>query len=297
MMKIAVLADIHANLAALERAIEDVERWQPHAVIVAGDVVNRGPRPLECWALIEEKVRTAGWRLLRGNHEEYVLAHADPHAPRQGSWFEVHQASYWTFRQLNGHVPALQTLPDHLSLRDEAGQELLFYHGSYLGLRDGIYPETEDEALRHKIGLDERPAGAPPLALFCVGHTHRPLIRRLGKVLVVNAGSVGLPFDGDPRLAYARLCGEGGHWEAKIVRLDYDRCRALRDFELSGYLEEAGPLVHLVWYELQCARSHLYTWALHYQERALRGEISVAEAVRQHLAQHGLPYPRPVLTC
>ena len=47
-MKIAVLADIHGNLPALEAVAAHVEAWQPDRVIVAGDLVNRGPRPLEC---------------------------------------------------------------------------------------------------------------------------------------------------------------------------------------------------------------------------------------------------------
>jgi hypothetical protein len=117
------------------------------------------------------------------------------------------------------------------------------------------------------------------------------LIRKLDGVLVVNAGSAGLPFDEDTRPAYARLTwspglrsnGAGG-WSAEIIRLDYDLAAAERDFHLTGYLEEAGPLIRLVQRELLTARSHLYTWALHYQEAASRGQITLEESVRRHLA-------------
>ena len=54
-MKIAVLADIHANYRALETTIDHVERWKPDHVFVAGDIVNRGPRSLCCLQRIEEK--------------------------------------------------------------------------------------------------------------------------------------------------------------------------------------------------------------------------------------------------
>jgi predicted phosphodiesterase len=47
-MKLAVLADVHANWQALQAVAADLERWQPDRVVVAGDVINRGPRPLEC---------------------------------------------------------------------------------------------------------------------------------------------------------------------------------------------------------------------------------------------------------
>lgn len=285
-MKIAVIADIHANLVALQTILEDMEHWRPDRVVVAGDIVNRGPRPAECWKIIQEKVQTAGWLLVRGNHEDYVLSHDEPGAPRSGPWFEVNRASFWTYSQLNGEVAELRAMPLHQSLIDAGGNELLFYHGSILGMRDGIYPETDDSALRKKIGLDQRPHGAPHLALFCVGHTHRALTRRLDSVLVVNAGSAGLPFDRDARCAYAHLTWSGQQWNAEIVRLKYDLARAAQDFELNGYLEGGGPLARLVLHELQCACSHLYTWALHYQERALKGEISVAESVQRHLAHY-----------
>ena len=72
-MKLAVLADIHANLPALHSVASHIEAWQPDGVVLAGDVVNRGPRPLECLRFVQEKQRAAGWGVVRGNHEEYVM--------------------------------------------------------------------------------------------------------------------------------------------------------------------------------------------------------------------------------
>ncbi|HEX7974983.1 MAG TPA: metallophosphoesterase, partial [Anaerolineales bacterium] len=72
-MKLAVLADIHANYVALQAVAAHIQAWQPDAVIVAGDVINRGPRPAECLHFVLEKEKTEGWRLVRGNHEDYVI--------------------------------------------------------------------------------------------------------------------------------------------------------------------------------------------------------------------------------
>ena len=47
-MKLAVIADVHANWPALQAVAADIERWQADRVVVAGDVINRGPRPVEC---------------------------------------------------------------------------------------------------------------------------------------------------------------------------------------------------------------------------------------------------------
>jgi hypothetical protein len=178
-------------------------------------------------------------------------------------------------------------MPVSRQLLDPAGQEVSFFHGSVLGMRDGIYPETDDETLRHKIALDERPESSPPLAVFCVGHTHRPLMRELNGTLVVNAGSAGLPFDRDTRAAYARLAWQGGRWRAEIRRLSYDLHAAETDYYQTGYLENGGPLVRLVLRELLTARSHLYTWAINYQDAALHGRISLEESVERHFADYG----------
>lgn len=276
-MKIAVLSDVHANYAALEAVVADIDTWQPDHVVVAGDLVNRGPRPRECLALIQQRYQCDGWQMLFGNHEEYVLTHFVPGAPRSGPRFETHRPSYWTGCQLDGHLALLRQMPRQISMEGPSGGEIRFTHASMGGLRDGIYTWTPDTALRSKI--------SPAPEVLCVGHTHRPLVRRLDGTLIVNAGSAGLPFDGDQRASYARLTGERDGWQAEIVRVPYDLTRAERDFYDTGYLDDAGALVRLVYLELQQACGHLYDWSVLYQQRAEVGEISVADAVDEYIAK------------
>lgn len=284
-MKIAVLADIHANYIALKTAVDHLSSWKPDRVIVAGDIINRGPRPAECLRLVQDKMNSEGWLVLRGNHEDYVIMHASPDAPRQGPALDVHRASYWTYQQLGEDITALTAMPLQFVFPGPDQRSVQFVHGSLLGTRDGIYPETSDYSLRKKIGLGQRPSGMDHLALFAVGHTHRPVIRWLDGVLVVNAGSVGLPFDHNTQLTYAQLTWRDGNWQAQIIRLAYDLDRAERDFHDTGYLENAGPLAQLVKIELNTASSHLYNWAVEYQDLALEGKISVEESVRQYLSR------------
>lgn len=289
-MEIAVIADVHANFIALQRVAEDLQNWDPDEVIVAGDLVNRGPRPAECLHFVQEKQRSQGWRVLRGNHEDYVISQAREAAPRQGPHFEVHRASFWTYQQLGEDVSALEAMPFQLSLVDPSGGEVRLVHASMRGIRDGIYPENSDQEICLKMGIDclEDPCAVldpPAPAVFCVGHTHRPLIRQVHDTLVVNAGSTGLPFDRDIRPAYARLTWQKGGWKAEIVRLDYDLERAERDFLEAGYLSGGGPLVELVQVELHEARSMLYNWAVRYQQLAWNGEISMEESVHRFLQE------------
>jgi len=286
-MKIAVIADVHANLHALHAVVEDLDAWRPDTVIILGDLVNRGPRPAECLALVQQRACHADWRMVRGNHEDYVITNDEPNAPRSGPAFYVHQPSYWTYCRLGQDVAPLRSMSLSCQMLDPSGSEISFFHGSVLGMRDGIYPETEDDHLRQKIGLNQRSPGSPPLALFCVGHTHRPLVRRLEDSIVVNAGSAGLPFDLNTRASYARLTWRPSGWRAEIIRLEYDLRAAEADFYQTGYLAEGGPLVQLVLRELLTARSHLYTWALNYHDAALHGRIGLEESVQRHFAAYG----------
>jgi predicted phosphodiesterase len=279
-MKLAVLADIHANLAALQAVVTHVEAWQPDAVIVAGDIVNRGPCPRQCLRLVQARQQAAGWLVVRGNHEDYVINQARPGAARNGSRFEIFRSSYWTYQELGGSVAELEAMPFQVSLAAPDGSEVRIVHASMRSNRDGIYPETTDEELRRQI--------SPPPPLFCVGHTHRPLVRMVDQTLVVNVGSAGLPFDGDVRVSYGQLTWQQGRWYAQIIRLEYDRTQAERDFFESGFMTDSGPLAPLILDEFYMARSRLYQWASRYQAQVLAGTISLEASVRATLdSLHG----------
>jgi predicted phosphodiesterase len=280
MMKLAVFSDVHSNIAALRAVTEHIEAWQPDQVVMAGDLVNRGPRPLDCLHLVQQKQQERGWLTVLGNHEEYVINHAGTNEPHNGPGFEIKRGSYWTYRQLGGDVSALQAMPLMLSLKAPDGSEVRLTHASMRGIREGVYHHTSDHELRGLIG-------EPLPGLFCVGHTHTPLIRRLNGTLVVNAGAAGMPFDGDPRASYAQITWRNNKWEAQIIRLDYDRQQAERDFVDSGFLEEGGPLALLMLRELRYARSQLYQWASRYEAPLLAGKISIEDSVREFIStQH-----------
>ncbi len=276
-MKLAVLGDIHGNFVALQTITEHIEQWRPDVVVVAGDVVNRGPRPLECWQYIQTKQQSEGWLLVRGNHEDYVISFANPDTPRSGPEFEIFRTAYWTYQQLNGNVSALEAMPFQVDLMAPDGTDIRIVHASMHSNRDGIFPINTDDQIRKKI--------QPAPRLFCTAHTHYPLTRTIDDTLVVNVGAVGLPFDGDQRAAYAQLTWHSHGWQANIIRLDYDRQQAEQDFYETGYLAEGGPLIRLVLDELYIAQSHLYQWTRQYHDLIVTGEISLEESVTNYLAE------------
>ena len=275
-MKIAVLSDIHSNLHALHAILHEIETWRPDLTVVAGDVLNRGPRPRECLDIILQYHSTENWVVLLGNHEEYVLNQAHWETQNIKTEFMVHRPSIWTYEQVRSNIMAFAKMLSFYSICCPPNAEIRFAHASMRGNRDGIYRGTSDETLAHQIGV--------PPAVFCVGHTHIPLIRRLNGTLIVNAGSAGLPFDGDPRPSYAQVFMKDGEWGAHIIRVTYDIDSAKKEFYKTGYLNEAGPLAQIVLLELGRAQSLLYHWSNMFQKAVYEGEISMEDSVNQFLS-------------
>lgn len=292
-MKIAVFADVHSNLDALETVLDHIDRWRPDRVLCAGDIINRGPNPRECTERVLTRAMAEDWGLIYGNHERYVLKYGRGNLPDRGPEFEIIRHAKWTYDQLSGQsgqagpdstsrpdcpdslVERLEALPFQWSMTDEAGNEFRMVHASMLGDRKGIFPDDSEESLREKI--------APAPKVLVVGHTHRPLIRTVDDALVVNVGAVGAPFDRDPRAAYAQMTFEAGAWTAEIIRLDYDRERAIARFHESGYLEDSGDFARLILAEFREARSLIPGWYRAFEDRVLEGEITLKTSVDLYL--------------
>jgi len=298
-MKIAVFADVHSNLDALETVLDHIDRWGPDRVLCAGDIINRGPNPRACTERVVTRAMADDWGVIYGNHERYVLKYGRGNLPDSGPEFEIIRHAKWTYDQLAGQtgqagrdstsrqdstnrpdrsdclVERLEALPFQWSMNDEAGNEFRMVHASMLGDRKGIFPDDSEESLREKI--------APAPKVLVVGHTHRPLVRTVDDALVVNVGAVGAPFDRDPRAAYAQMTFEAGAWKAEIIRLDYDRERAITRFYESGYLEDSGDFARLILAEFCEARSLIPGWYREYEDRVMGGEIPLKASVDRYL--------------
>jgi diadenosine tetraphosphatase ApaH/serine/threonine PP2A family protein phosphatase len=195
----ALLYDVHGNLPALEAVLADarpagVLRW-----VLGGDYALFGGWPVETIARLRE-LEPATW--IRGNGERWT---DDPvAAPDQ----PVVQAAIAAARAALGDetVAELARLPAHAAHGDT-----LICHGSPISDVRSFSPEpAEDDT--------ELLAGAAQTRII-FGHTHLPFRRRAGAVELVNPGSVGMPFDGDPRAAYALVHPDGS---VEHRRVDYD---------------------------------------------------------------------------
>ncbi len=281
-MKIAVLSDIHGNKVALQEITADIEKWNPDQVVVNGDVINRGPNNKFCWEFVKEKERTAGWQLVRGNHEDYVLYSADPTAPQSGPQFEIRAFSEWTFGHIKPYIYQLAALPDRYAVPAPDGSYMLITHGTMKGNRVGIYPESTEEEIRARV--------SPGPAMFVTAHTHRVHKWQIDQTQVVNIGSAGLPFDGNWHPSYGRFTwtAEQG-WQSEVRRIPYDRDQAIQNLKTSGFIDEAGPFAKLILAEYRLAKGMIAPWAkAGYEKKFFDEELSLAEAIDRYLAEVGL---------
>ena len=277
-MRIALLGDIHGNLYALAQVIDDIEKWQADVVLVAGDILNRGTRPRECWQLITEKASTRGWRIICGNHEEYVLTVDDKQHQHRFTDRNVHQHTIWTRNQLIDDLDRIRKLPYNDQLTTNSGN-VFMTHASLKGIRVGIYPEETDIQIARKINS--------LATLFCVGHTHRPFFRHIYNTLVVNVGSVGMPFDGDFRSSYVQIESFAGNWKPELIRLNYDRAEARKDFFNSGFFNGSGPLAKVIIREFDDCLPYLADWTRCFQKAVINGDITMEKAVQDYLGKLG----------
>ena len=207
-MKVAIVADVHGNLVALEAVLADLEQARPDLVVHGGDLAFNGPRPAEC----VDRIREAGWPGVIGNMDRALDSHRQQ--PRIG----------WATERIGPERNAwLQAQP--MEWRQDDLVALV--HAVPGDLWRAVGRDADEAELRATYG----PLGAR-VAVYC--HIHQPYVRPVGDLTVANTGSVGLPFDGDPRASYLLL--EDGRPE--IRRLAYDVERAVADV-LASDLPEA----------------------------------------------------------
>ncbi|MCJ7716738.1 MAG: metallophosphatase family protein [Anaerolineales bacterium] len=280
-MKIAALADIHGNYQALITVLEHIEGWKPDLVIVLGDIINRGPRSRDCLHLIQGKLASHSWHAITGNHEQYVLHFSNPDAPKSGPEFEMLRIIHWTYQSLSpADIQSIKELPLAFETPLAGNHKLKAVHASMAGIRVGIYPTTSQEEILNLI--------QPEMDLFLVGHTHQPLVKVFGKTTVINAGSIGLPFDGDNRAGYAQITLENKKWKGKIIRLPYDLEAAQQDYYNTEFISEGGPLANLVLTEMKIAWPQLSHWFHRFEDAVLNQQITVKDAVEEYIKNPNL---------
>ena len=224
--RVAVITDIHANLPALQAALDRIEQLGIERVYCGGDLVGYGPHPNEVCALIAEREIPT----IYGNYDyaiardledcgcAYVTAEDRELGQRSVEWTLAHTD--------RASKDFMRGLPFDLRFEVEATSAHLV-HGSPRKVNEYLF---EDKP----ASLYERLAAAEAADVLAFGHTHKPWVRSYGGVLFANCGSVGKPKDGDPRGAFAVLAGRDGGLEVTIERVSYGAETVAAEIRESG---------------------------------------------------------------
>ena len=216
-MTLGLLYDVHGNVAALEAVLADAEHEGVERFVLGGDYALFGPRPEETL----ERLWTLEAEWIRGNGERWAARPAE--APDD----EVVQDAIASLRHVLGDdtVADLEALPESLVLDGTR-----YVHASPVSDVRSFLPEPADDEAELLERVEER--------RLVFGHTHVPFRRQgEGGIELVNPGSVGMPFDGDPRGAYA-VVREGGELEHRRVEYDHEAAAtAVRERFGGGWAE------------------------------------------------------------
>lgn len=269
-MRVAVFADVHGNLSALEAVLADIDRQGPFDLIVfAGDLCLYGPRPEACVQLIRSRSEIA---CLYGETDQWIdgppLLSKNIEREERERRQKIHDLVDWTRERPPEQDRAwLRELPfqRRFSPTVQPRDDLLMVHANPKDVRRVILPPVEQQkefyGTVRQCDTDLDPLLADLVAEVLVfGHLHVPFVRDWRRFKLVNAGPVGMPADGDGRARHVVFDWDQQQedWQITHRAVEYDiapeveafrRTRppgwqeAVESLKAQGFLNQ--PLVHL----------------------------------------------------
>lgn len=240
-MKIVLFSDVHANLPAFEKALEEIEKQKPDAIYCLGDLVGYHIFPNE----VINEIRKRRIPTIAGNHDAKVKKLSEKQLAETGKNY-----AYSIIGETEKQY--LATLPAHIRVDFELNEDslkMLLVHGS---------PKSNEEYLL--VDKDEsefinvfKEAGVD---ILCFGHSHKPYHRILSETVdnttkyyhAINTGSVGKPKDGNPQGGFVVLHihkNSGKLYQESLqvqfIRFDYDvnlSTKAIEDSPLPNEFAE-----------------------------------------------------------
>lgn len=240
-MKVAILADIHGNSIALDKVLKDIrstgkvdEYW------FLGDYAAIGHDPI---GVLERISNLPNARFIRGNVDRYICTGELPwpqftDMEKEPALAPLHinivRSFSWTAGAISatGWLPWFKKLPLDIRLTLPDGARVLMVHAAP-GTDDGTGIDlnlSDEEIFKHLADADAD--------LVLVGHTHTPLDRTVGRIRVVNPGSISNPFPPDLRASYAILRADENGYEIDHRQVDYNReavIRAVKEVDHPAY--------------------------------------------------------------
>lgn len=207
-MKIAIISDIHGNIHGLKKVLSDLPKIDK--IICAGDITGFYPFINE----VINELKKNNVISVKGNHDQYLI---DGEAPKEKR--EEIKKSVERMKKLISiaSFDYIKNLPDHLRMTINKKKVLLVHGSPWNHLEERIYPNYPNFDRFLNVGAD----------VVILGHTHYPLIKKIGKVTIVNPGSCGQPRD-ENRLSYTVWDTEKNSFENRRLA-----------WNIEGFIKEA----------------------------------------------------------
>lgn len=286
-MRLAVLADIHGNLPALEAVLADAQQHSVDGIIVAGDLVGSGPQSIE----VIRRLRSLRTWMIRGNSENYFLDYDYGKSP--DGWYTSYQWAVmrWSYHSLDREtLDFIASLPEQRIVTLDGAAPIRVVHGSLQSPSGRIFPDRDPTRLRcfreagllepnwYPAGLDAALAQIDEPVLVC-GHTHIPWKQEHNGNLAFNPGAVCNPLDGDTRAQYALLTWQGDRWRVEHQAVDYNLDRIRTAFRESGLLAEGGAFARACLLGIETGQNVAGHFVSHVNELAAEAEFEDCEVV------------------
>ena len=212
-MKIALLGDIHGNKDALNAVLKDASKLDVELLMITGDLVGYYPFAKEVLELLEN------WKIkiVRGNHEDMLKESINNQTYLKKISKKYGSGLKESLNNLsNSYIDYLVNLPHPIKCTIDNNRFILA-HGSPNNINEYIYPDSDLNKLPLLKDID--------CDIVVCGHTHYPMKRCYGKIIIINPGSVGQP----------RNNGSGANWVL------YDSINNSFNFRVSDY-----DILHIV---------------------------------------------------
>lgn len=205
-MRIGLISDIHGNLPALEAVLERLEEERIDRYICLGDVAV-GPWPSDT----VKRLQQLGCDTIIGNWDAWMLDGVPPCGDNPVGRMLLEMGAFWAEQLDDEDLAFMRQAQQQIELELDGGTRLVCFHGTPRSYNEPILAATSTEEVEHMLG-------GVNATIMVAGHTHVQMLRRLSFTLMVNPGSVGMPFVEWPTAA-ARVC----RWaEYGILDLDGD---------------------------------------------------------------------------
>ncbi len=296
MTRLAVLADVHGNLPALEAVLADARQFDLDGIVVAGDLVHGAPQSEEVVCLL----RSLGAWMIRGNNDDYLSTYDAGDGP--DGWYTSKQWSplRWTYSHLDRELlDFIGSLPEQRMVALDGAAPIRVVHGSPNSSSGQLFPDLDPVSMNlfWKAGFLTPDCEPPRLELtfaqitepvLVCGHTHIPWSQQEGERLVLNPGAVCGSLHGDVRAQYALLAWQNDFWRVEHRAVAYDLAQVRAAFCESGLLAEGGAFARSILLTIETGQNVAGHFVSHTYKVAAEAGFGDCDVVPDTIWEHAV---------